>query len=300
MKLFILLKEKMNDFLNFIEKYKYGIITALIAYMGIFMFLQLTSIPDYFEVSSFSSKDSIFSFILNDINLGEIFELKYNLNNDSHNISKIVDYPLELNLAHVNKLNDFSILGNVTNLDNEMDIIRVYEFLESSTNNKKVIPIKFQPKEMYSSSELMYSFNTLFTSHLRKINDNSFVCVLPKLKEIFIFDSELEIKHIINSPFSQNEIDIYMSNKNKTKIQNFVKFIDVTDNHIIVFYQEVNIDNNNIENAFLVFDHNLKTKAKLEISENLYSFEIDSENNLIYAIDYENENVNIYKTNFKL
>ena len=54
MKLFILLKEKINDFLNFIEKYKYGIITALIAYMGIFMFLQLTSIPDYFEIKAFN------------------------------------------------------------------------------------------------------------------------------------------------------------------------------------------------------------------------------------------------------
>jgi hypothetical protein len=44
----------MNSFFDFIEKYKYGIISALISYIGIFMYLQLTSVPDYFEIKAFN------------------------------------------------------------------------------------------------------------------------------------------------------------------------------------------------------------------------------------------------------
>ena len=44
----------MNSFFDFIDKYKYGIISALISYMGIFMYLQLTSVPDYFEIKAFN------------------------------------------------------------------------------------------------------------------------------------------------------------------------------------------------------------------------------------------------------
>ena len=44
----------MNNFFEFVEKYKYGIVAALISYMGIFMYLQLTSVPDYFEIKAFN------------------------------------------------------------------------------------------------------------------------------------------------------------------------------------------------------------------------------------------------------
>ena len=44
----------MNNFFEFVEKYKYGIVAALISYIGIFMYLQLTSVPDYFEIKAFN------------------------------------------------------------------------------------------------------------------------------------------------------------------------------------------------------------------------------------------------------
>jgi hypothetical protein len=44
----------MNNFFNFIDKYKFGIIAAFATYIGIFMYLQLTSIPEYFEIKPFT------------------------------------------------------------------------------------------------------------------------------------------------------------------------------------------------------------------------------------------------------
>jgi len=44
----------MNNFFDFIDKYKFGIIAALTVYIGVFMYLQLTSVPDYFEIKAFN------------------------------------------------------------------------------------------------------------------------------------------------------------------------------------------------------------------------------------------------------
>jgi len=44
----------MNNFFNLIDKYKFGIIAAFAVYIGIFMYLQLTSVPEYFEIKAFT------------------------------------------------------------------------------------------------------------------------------------------------------------------------------------------------------------------------------------------------------
>lgn len=259
------------------------------------------TLPDDFETSSFSTSDYSFSFILNDINSGEILKLFYNLNNDEYSLEKISKYPIEYNLAHVFMLDDTKILGNVMNLDFEMDIIRMYDFSSDSSKPEKVIPIPFSSNKNYSDDILLYRFNTLFTSHLRKLDDNTFVYALPDLREIVVFNEDLDIKHKIPTPFEQPQIDNYMNNKDGSNIMEVVKYIGVTKSHIIVYCKDKSNDKTKSSlNSFLLYDHALQPKAKLEIKQELYSFEIDTENNLIYGIDFKNEDVYIYKTEFSL
>ena len=44
----------MNNFFDFVDRYKFGILAAIASYIGIFMYLQLTSVPDYFEIKAFN------------------------------------------------------------------------------------------------------------------------------------------------------------------------------------------------------------------------------------------------------
>jgi hypothetical protein len=44
----------MNNFFDFVDKYKFGILGAIVTYIGIFMYLQLTSVPNYFEIKAFN------------------------------------------------------------------------------------------------------------------------------------------------------------------------------------------------------------------------------------------------------
>ncbi len=44
----------MNKFFDFIDRHKFGVIGAFMVYIGIFMYLQLKSVPDYFEIKAFN------------------------------------------------------------------------------------------------------------------------------------------------------------------------------------------------------------------------------------------------------
>jgi len=44
----------MNKFFDFIERHKYGVIAAFMVYIAMFMYLQLKSVPDYFEIKAFN------------------------------------------------------------------------------------------------------------------------------------------------------------------------------------------------------------------------------------------------------
>lgn len=44
---------------DFVDKYKYGIIAAFAAAIGIFIYLQLTYVPDYFEIVPFGSEPEL-------------------------------------------------------------------------------------------------------------------------------------------------------------------------------------------------------------------------------------------------
>lgn len=44
----------MNKFFDFIDRHKYGVIAAFMVYIAMFMYLQLKSVPDYFEIKAFN------------------------------------------------------------------------------------------------------------------------------------------------------------------------------------------------------------------------------------------------------
>jgi|GEM_PF-7050711 len=257
------------------------------------------SIPNYFEVSSFSSKDSNFSFILNDINQGKVSQLSYDLERDTYSIKEIADYPVELNFGFVFSLDKGSILGNVTNLDYDMDLVRIYNPLLESSETRQELPLLFKPKPTYDDATLLYNFNTLHTGFIEKISQDKFIYAVPSLKQIMVFNTDLEILKVLPTPFTQNDIDNYISSNGlKTNIQDFIKDIKITEKYIILFYHEVDKETKKIkENAFLVYDHDLKPLAKYTVPKNLYTFEFDTQNNQIVAVDFKNEATYIYRIN---
>lgn len=46
----------MNKFLDLVDRYKFSIVAVLLAYTGMFMYLQLTEIPEYHEIDSFRDR----------------------------------------------------------------------------------------------------------------------------------------------------------------------------------------------------------------------------------------------------
>lgn len=254
------------------------------------------SIPNYFEVSSFSSKASSFSFILNDINQGKVSELSYDLERDSFSIKEITDYPIEMNLGYVFNLGNGKILGNVTNLDYNMDLVRVHNPLLEESEARQNLALLFKPKPTYDDATLLYNFNTLHTGFIEEISQDKFVYALPLLKQVMIFNSDLEILNEIPTPFNQNDVDTYISSNGlKSDIQDFIKAIKITEDRIVFFYQELDKETKKIkENAFLVYNHNLKPLAKYTVPNSLYSFEINTQNNQILAVDFNNETVYVY------
>lgn len=46
----------MNRFLDLVDRYKFSIVAVLLAYTGMFMYLQLTEIPEYKEIDSFRER----------------------------------------------------------------------------------------------------------------------------------------------------------------------------------------------------------------------------------------------------
>lgn len=49
----------MNKFFDLIDKYKYGVIAAFASAIGIFVYLQLTSVHEYFEITAFATEPQV-------------------------------------------------------------------------------------------------------------------------------------------------------------------------------------------------------------------------------------------------
>lgn len=246
------------------------------------------NIPLYFDVIDVKSFDEIIRLTLNDYNSNEIlnFEIDIVNNFDVNLIDKINYYPIQ-NLQQLYPI-ETGYIGNVNNLDTQMDYVRLYD---SDFNIKKTIPLPLKSSSQ-DLEHILYYHNTTFSNYFEKIDDNQFLLCLPSLQEITILDTQLNMIQQLKTPFSDNEIENIIKQKNSQKNEFFHKPILYNELITLPFIAK----KGSKITSLLFFDRTLNSKFKVDLNHAMYSMQFNYDKSKLYVIDFKEETVYTYNT----
>ncbi len=195
-------------------------------------------------------------------------------------------------------INSSLIVGNISNLDLNMDKLRFYNPITKKVV-KRVALLPQVEKPSNDMAEIQYNYNFLFTNLLSYQHQKGFVAVMCSMDRMDFMDLHGNItKTIANGIAQKSSASFSDFPKDKDRIV-YCCEMTTTDKYVFVLYNgKNNFRNiNRKDNVIKVYDWNGRLKSIFNPNEPLIQIAVDEAENIIYGVT---EDYDVYKYKVKL
>lgn len=210
-------------------------------------------------------------------------------------IEREVDIKPNLNLEDLFYIDSTLVIGNVNNLDIDMDKLRFYNPILGKMEKTVALSPKVKNDNKKDISTIQYDYNSLFINRLRCHSSKGLVAVMMEMDRMDFMNMKGEITQTITNSSAK---------KNAYRLSDFPKgskrkvfYLDVATANKNVYtlyngkdtYETLNLKNNVIK----IFDWEGKLRKCLKPQESLFRIAIDEENAVLYGVS--DDDYKIYK-----
>ncbi len=227
-----------------------------------------------------------------------LINISKTIQNKTVAIEKEVNVPPNLNMKTVYYVTPELIVGNISNLDVNMDRLRFYNPILNKIEKRIPLFPKVK-KDKKDITTIMYDYNYLFSNKLCFNSNKGFVCAMSIVDRIDFISMKGEITKTI-SDRKINEDREYNFSHFPARLNRTVYNYGITtsDNYILVVYNGVNSYSNMdmTNNIIKIYTWNGNEKIWIKPTEPLRRIAFDEANSILYGID---ENFNLFKYELK-
>ncbi len=214
------------------------------------------------------------------------------------NIEKEVNIPPYLNLISPYYVNFTLIVGNISNLDTQMDKVRFFNPILNKVEKKLTLLPKVK-RETRDITKIQYDYNSLFVNQLCYHPSRGFVDATQAINRLDFISLDGEVtKTILGSDIDDDEL--YNLSHFPKRFERMVYYytMTTTDKYVFTVYNGVDkLKNINRKNHIIrVFDWEGIEKLRLKPVEPLRTVAFDEVNSILYGVD---ENYDVFKYDLK-